>query len=154
MPTASPATAADLATPRPAPLKVAGLLLGALVASNVVNAVIAAIALAAGASDGFQPLQPGAYIFFTVVGVLIGAVGWALVRRRAGARRLLRTLVPVVVIVSFVPDLAMLVSDYQPGADVTGVVALLLMHVAVAAIAVPAYQRALPLSVVDQEEQR
>ncbi|MEU0846167.1 DUF6069 family protein [Streptomyces sp. NPDC005962] len=115
-------------------------------ASSIVNAVIAATALAAGASDNFQPLQPGAYISFTILGVLVGAAGWALIRRRAGARRLLKTLVPVVVVISFVPDLAMLVSDFKPHADATGVIALLLMHIAVAAISVFAYQRALPVS--------
>ncbi|WP_258308939.1 DUF6069 family protein [Streptomyces sp. NWU339] len=157
MPTPSPTAATSPAAPRTPPLQVTGLLLAALVAASLVNALIAALALAAGASDDFMPLQPGAYIVFTIAGVLIGAGGWAVIRRRAGAQKLLRTLVPVVVIVSFIPDLAMLVSDYQPGADVTGVVALLLMHVAVAAIAVPSYQRALPLPSAefdDREERR
>ncbi|MFP8903346.1 hypothetical protein [Streptomyces atacamensis] len=44
-------------------------------AASIADAVIAAAALAAGASDDFRPLQPGAYASFTVLGVLIGAAG-------------------------------------------------------------------------------
>ncbi|MEV5430553.1 DUF6069 family protein [Streptomyces sp. NPDC052701] len=126
---------------------VAGWLLGGIVAASIANAVIALIALAAGASDDFQPLQPGAYVSFTVLGVLIGAAGWAVVRRRsADPRALLTRLVPAVVVVSLVPDLMMFFSDYKPHADAAGIIALMLMHVAVAAIAVAAYLRALPLN--------
>ncbi|MFF9691337.1 DUF6069 family protein [Streptomyces sp. NPDC014623] len=146
MPTQSPSPAAHPSAARPAPLKIVGLLAGAIVASCITNAIIAALALAAGASDDFQPLQPVAYITFTLLGVLIGAAGWALIRRRADAHKRLRILVPVVVLLSFIPDLAMLVSDYNPHADATGVIALLLMHVAVAAFSVFAFQRALPVS--------
>ncbi|MFK4598402.1 DUF6069 family protein [Streptomyces pristinaespiralis] len=124
-----------------------GWLIGGIVAASIANALIALIALAAGASDAFQPLQPGAYVSFTVLGVLIGAAGWAVVRRRsADPRALLARLVPAVVIVSLVPDLAMFVSDYKPHADAAGIIALMLMHVAVAAVAVAAYHRALPLN--------
>ncbi|MER5554673.1 DUF6069 family protein [Streptomyces sp. NPDC002793] len=145
MPTPSSTSVTSTSASQPSPLKVAGLLAGAVVASCLANTLVAVIALAAGASDNFQPLQPGAYISFTVLGVLIGAAGWALVRRRPNASRLLSILVPVVVVVSFVPDLAMLVSDYTPDADATGVVALLLMHVVVAVISVLVYRRALPV---------
>ena len=126
---------------------VAGWLLGGIVVANVANAVIALIGRAAGASDDFQPLQPGAFISFTVLGVLIGAVGWAVVRRRsARPRALLTRLVPTVVVVSLVPDLMMFFSDYKPHADAAGIIALMVMHVAVAAVAVAAYLRAMPLN--------
>ena len=71
-------------------------------------------------------------------------VWWALVRRFSpDPERLLRRLVPSVVVLSFVPDF------FQFGeGEVTGVVALLLMHIAVAVIAVPTYYRVMPLSSV------
>ncbi|MFF4507019.1 DUF6069 family protein [Streptomyces sp. NPDC001401] len=76
--------------------------------------------------------------------MLAGSAGWALVRRLSrDPERLLRRLVPSVVVLSFVPDLF----EFDEG-KVTGVVALLLMHVAVAAIAVPTYRRVMPLSSV------
>ncbi|WP_172639488.1 hypothetical protein [Streptomyces tailanensis] len=49
------------------------------------------------------------------------------------------------VVVSFIPDLAMLVSDYTPHADAVGVVALLVMHVVVAVAAVFTFRTILPL---------
>ncbi|MFF9204046.1 DUF6069 family protein [Streptomyces sp. NPDC014986] len=126
---------------------VAGWLIAGIVAASIANAVIALIARAAGASEDFQPLQPGAYVFFTVIGVLVGAVGWAVIRRRStDPRALLSWLVPTVVVVSLVPDLMMFFSDFQPHADAAGIIGLMVMHVAVAAAAVFAYQRALPLN--------
>ncbi len=131
----------------PGRVAVAGWLAAGIVAASIADAVIALLARAAGASEDFQPLQPGAYVSFTVLGVLIGAAGWAVVRRRsAEPRALLSWLVPAVVVVSLVPDLAMFVSDYKPHADAAGIIALILMHVAVAAVAVAAYHRALPLN--------
>jgi hypothetical protein len=122
-----------------------GVVAAALVAAAV-NAVIALLATAAGASEDFAPLQPSAYVFLTAVGVLAGAAGWAAVRR--WARRpaaVLRRLVPAVVAVSLLPDLALLFTDLQPNTTGLGVAALMLMHVATAAVAVPIFARALPL---------
>ncbi|CAL9326512.1 DUF6069 family protein [Streptomyces sp. SudanB52_2052] len=80
----------------------------------------------------------------TALGVLGGSVGWTLVRRFSpDPERLLRRLVPSVVVLSCVPDFFL----FGEG-EVTGVVALLLMHVAVAVIAVPTYYRVMPLSSV------
>jgi hypothetical protein len=106
-----------------------------------VNALIAVLGHAAGAPDDFGPLKPPSYVFLTALGVLAGAIGWGIVRRSSrNPERLLRRLVPSIVVVSFVPDF------FQFGAgEVTGVVALLLMHVAVAVIAVQAYRRVMPL---------
>ncbi|WSG27682.1 DUF6069 family protein [Streptomyces europaeiscabiei] len=112
--------------------------------SAAINAVVAAIAHAAGASDDFEPLQLAAYAVFTVFGALAAAAAWAIIRgRSAHPARLLRTLVPVVVIVSLIPDIMVGVSDSRPGASWGAVIALMVMHVAVAAV--PAYQRLLPL---------
>ncbi|MFK0110209.1 DUF6069 family protein [Streptomyces sp. NPDC091217] len=120
----------------------AGGVLAAIVAASAADAVLAVLARAvADKPDDFGPLDPGSYIFLTAVGVILGAVGWAVVRRVSKRpHELLRTLVPVVVAVSFVPDFFL----YDDGGAV-GVAALLLMHVAVALIAVPVYRRVLPL---------
>lgn len=123
-------------------LTVAAGIAAAVVASGVINAVIALTALAIGAPDDFQPLKPGSYLFLGTLGVLIGAGGWAIVRKASKApEALVRWLVPVVVAVSFVPDFLL----WNDG-GATGVTALLLMHVAVAAIAVTAYRKVMPLT--------
>jgi hypothetical protein len=75
------------------------------------------------------------------VGVLIGAGGWAVLRKAAkDPEALVRWLVPAVVGVSFIPDFLL----WGDG-GATGVIALLLMHVAVAATAVTAYRKVMPL---------
>ena len=116
---------------------------GALVANSVI-AFVARGMLDAPAE--FQPLKPAAFGFFTILGVLAGAIGWRLiVARSRNATSLLRKLVPTVVTVSLIPDVALLVNtDAQPGITTTGVVALMLMHLAVAAVAVPTYRRFMP----------
>ncbi|MFE7839997.1 DUF6069 family protein [Streptomyces sp. NPDC057474] len=130
------------ASVRRGPLVVAGGVLAAIALSSLVNALIAVVARAVGAPDDFQPLTPGAYIFLTTVGVVAGALGWAVVRKLSGnPEKLIRWLVPVTVVVSFVPDFFL----FGDG-GATGVVALLLMHVAVAALAVTAYRKVMPLS--------
>lgn len=131
---------------RPKGATVAGILLVAVVLAALVDTAIAALGHAAGASTEFQPLKAPAFVSFTLFGILIGAAGWAIVRRRsADPRALLRRLVPTVLALSFIPDLAMLVSSYLPHSNTAGVIALLAMHVTVATIAVTAYSRALPI---------
>ncbi|MFD1545092.1 DUF6069 family protein [Nonomuraea guangzhouensis] len=126
--------------------RIAAGLAAAVLAAVVANAVIAVLALAAGASDGFLPLQASSYIALTVIGVLAGAAGWAAVRR--WSRRptaVLRLLVPAVVAVSLLPDIAMFFTAMQPNTTALGVIALMMMHVATAAVAVPLFAWALPL---------
>jgi len=121
---------------------VTGCVLAAIVAASAVNAVIAVLALAVGAPDDFQPLEPSSYIFLTAVGIVAGAVGWVIVRKVSkDPEALMRWLVPAVVAVSFVPDFLL----FGAG-GVAGVVALLMMHVMVALVAVFAYRKAMPLS--------
>jgi hypothetical protein len=117
--------------------------LAAIVAASAVNSVLAVIARAvADKPDDFGPLDPGSYIFLTAVGVILGAVGWGVVRRVSKEPvALLRRLVPAVVVLSFIPDFFL----FGDG-GVVGVIALLLMHVAVAAIAVPVYRSVIPLT--------
>lgn len=142
--TASSSPAPDHAADRPSGLRRAGTIAGVVVAASVVNAVIAEIALALGASESFTPLQPAAYVFLTVVGVLLALGGWALVRRvSTHPVRVLRVLVPAVLLVSFVPDV--LTAPGMDGASGLAVAALVLMHVTTAAIAVLGFARALPV---------
>lgn len=118
----------------------------ATVGSGIVNTAIALIARAAGASDSFQPLWPSAYLPLTVLGVLAGAIGWQIVRRRAkDPAAVLRWLAPTVVALSLIPDIAVGIANNDPGVSWGAVAALMLMHLAVAAVAVPIYRRFMPL---------
>ena len=121
----------------------------AVVAAVVVGAlgttVSAAIAHAAGVSHSFSPLHPGTYIAFIVLGVLGGAVGWQVIRVKSRQpARLLRTLVPVVVGLSFIPDIALGITG---GFHATwgGVIALMAAHVVVAIAAVTSFATLLPV---------
>ncbi|WP_198954712.1 DUF6069 family protein [Kineosporia sp. R_H_3] len=128
----------------------AGRALGAGAAAAVVAAVanVAVSAVARGplgAGDGFVPLTPGPVVLWTTVGTVVGAVGWRLVvTRTARARAVLAVLVPAVLVLSLVPDVALLVTGSTPGQTTTGVVALMVMHVLTAAIAVTVYRRVMP----------
>ena len=132
----------DAVAVRRGPLAVAGGLLAAIVVASAADTVLALLALAAGAPDDFQPLKAPSYIFLTTVGILAGAIGWAVVRKVSkDPQALVRWLVPTLVVISFVPDFLL----YGDG-GATGVGALLLMHVSVAATAVVTYRRVMPLS--------
>ncbi|MFF4730608.1 DUF6069 family protein [Streptomyces mirabilis] len=123
---------------------VAGLLAAAVAVLG--NVVVAVLAHAAGASDDFDPLHVSAYAPLTVFGVVLGAIGWAVVRRVAkNPAGLLRWLVPVLVVASFAPDLSLL-GGGTPGRGPLAVAALMVMHVVVAVAAVTAYRRVLPLT--------
>jgi len=124
-----------------------GLALAAIVAVGL-NAVVAVAAHAAGASHDFSPLQPSSYVGLTVVGVLAGAAGWAVVRNRSSnPRALMRRLAPAVLVASLVPDVMVGVSGQMAGSSGGAVAALMVMHLVVAAVAIPMYLRVLPLPV-------
>jgi hypothetical protein len=79
----------------------------------------------------------------TVAGVLIGAAGWAIVRRASRRpRAVLRVLVPVVVVLTFGADIGLMFG----GTTLLNALGLMLMHVVVAAATVFALARVLPLS--------
>lgn len=104
------------------------------------NAVIAAVATTAGPTAGYGPLTLPAYALFTVLGFAAGWVGWVLIHRRArDPRRVLLIVVPVLTVLSFVPDILLLAFGFIPGTTVTAAIALMLMHVVVVAVAVPAF---------------
>jgi hypothetical protein len=130
---------------RPRAATAALLVLAAVVATGIALTAVAFGALALGADSAFMPLQPGPYLTFGIVGVLAAIAGWVLVVRfvRQSAR-LLRILVPALVLVTLIPDVMLLIGGFIPGTTVVGVVALMLMHVIVAAIAVFVGQRIAP----------
>ena len=120
----------------------------AVVAAVVVGAlgttVIAAIAHGAGVSHSFSPLHPGSYIALIVLGVLGGAAAWQLVRVKARQpSRVLRSLVPAVVILSFIPDIVIGITG-SFHATWGGVIALMAAHVVVAMAAVTSFAALLP----------
>jgi hypothetical protein len=125
-------------------IKVTLGVLAAIVLASVANTAVSFAAQGLGASpEVIQGLAPQAYVFLTTVGVVLAAVAWALIRRKAARpNAVLRKLVPIVVAVSLLPDLLLF---GIPGASPIGVVALMLMHVVVAAVAVPIFRKVLPL---------
>jgi hypothetical protein len=134
-------TSTTLTQPRSTTRIVVGLL-GAAVAALIGNALIALLVSAlrpGGVEKGLTFVEFGP---MTVAGVLVGTAGWALVRRTARRpRALLRWLVPVVVVLTFGADLALLAG----GTALLNAVGLMLMHVVVAITTVVALTRVLPL---------
>ena len=116
------------------------------VIATVANIAVSAIARGPlGASDDFVPLTPSPIVMWTILGALIGAIGWRLIVNRSDrSRTLLTRLVPIVVVLSLIPDVALLATDSTPGQTTTGVLALMAMHVVTAVIAVLAYRRTMP----------
>ncbi len=113
----------------------------------VINSVIAWVGRAVfDVPDVFQPLTPPVYGMLTVIGAILGAIGWHLIATRSrNATRLLGRLVPTVLVLSLIPDVMLLADrSAQPGITTAGVIALMLMHFGVAAAAVPAYRRFIP----------
>lgn len=139
--TASPLAPRVASRPR---LRTAAILVAAVIVTIAVNAVIAAVAIAAGAPSTYGPLTFPAFALFTTLGIAAGWAGWVLVHRRArDPRRTLRVLVPVLTLLSFVPDVLLLAFRFIPGTTTAGVIALMLMHLVVVAVAVPAYALAM-----------
>ncbi|SEQ77114.1 hypothetical protein SAMN05216188_10544 [Lentzea xinjiangensis] len=116
----------------------------AVVVASIGNAIVSWVARELGADPAaVEGLQPKAYVVLTALGVVVAAVAWAVIRRRAeDPARTLGRLVPVVVVLSFLADVPLF---FLPGASVVGVVALMVMHVVVAAVAVPIFHRVLPV---------
>ncbi|MFC6953836.1 DUF6069 family protein [Halorubellus litoreus] len=105
----------------------------AAVAASAANLLVLAVALLLEFAPGFRPLSVAPIVFLTVLGVVGAGLVYAFLDQRTDAGDdLFRTVALAVLAVSFVPDLALLVFD--PAATVLGVLALVTMHVVVAAI--------------------
>jgi hypothetical protein len=113
------------------------------VGAGILNTLIALGAQALGADPAAVPgLTPPAYLTFTVIGTVLGTLGWIVVRRWATSPgRVLSWLVPLVIVVSLIPDVLIAVSS-----DAVGGIALGLMHLAVLAVALPTFRHFLPLT--------
>ncbi|QPV61244.1 hypothetical protein I7X12_10725 [Halosimplex litoreum] len=99
------------------------------------NAGLVAAAQAVGIAPEFRALTYPPVVFLSVIGALGAAGVYALLRDRvAEPAATFRTVAVAVLVVSFVPDLALLFAD--PAATPAGVVVLMAMHVVVAAVAV------------------
>lgn len=114
-------------------------LLAAVVAA-VLNAAFAMVAARlVGVDPAFQALNgPGAVITFTLVGVLLAtAVFWLLARASARPVSLFRTVAVAALLVSFVPNVLLLLAA-PPGSGVTpgAITILMLTHVIAAVVAV------------------
>src|SRR6187402_616549 len=93
---------------------------GALVVA-VATTVVALVAQSIGAGTDFPALKPAIYLSFAIIGLLAGYVGWRIVRARAkNPARVLRVLVPVLLVLSLVPDVVLLATSFIPGTTVTG----------------------------------
>ncbi|TDD57687.1 hypothetical protein E1263_22610 [Kribbella antibiotica] len=119
---------------------------GAALATTGVNFVVGQGAIAFGASAGFRPLTLPVFAAFTALGVIAGFAGWSVAVRRAtrpGAT--LRVLVPAGLLLSRIPVLVLMATSFIPEISVSGAIALMLMHLVVAAVALPVYARVLPV---------
>jgi hypothetical protein len=116
----------------------------AIVLASIGNAAVSFVAQALGADpQAVEGLKPQGYVVLTAVGVVIAAFAWASIRKRAeDPARTLGKLVPIVVVLSLFADVPVF---FLPGASIVGVVALMVMHVVVAAVAVPIFRRVLPV---------
>jgi hypothetical protein len=125
-------------------------IVAAAVLGDLASGAIAAIAHGAGVSHAFAPLHVGTYTVLIVAGVMGGAIGWQLVRTRAtNPSRLLARLVPVVLLLSFVPDILIGITKAETATTWGGVIALMAMHIVVASAAVASYFHFLPVRPVD-----
>jgi hypothetical protein len=117
--------------------------LGGAVASAA-NAIVAFAGLAPGADPTLPGLTPPAFITLSILGVLVAAIGWTVVGRARSAKRILTVLVPTLLALSLLPDIALALTA-SSAAVVTAAVTLGIMHVVTVAVAVPVYRTFLPL---------
>ncbi|MFR9728004.1 DUF6069 family protein [Saccharopolyspora sp. MS10] len=110
----------------------------AAIAAAAVNAAIAQIAGAFDEGGIGMGLSPAAYLPATVVGMLVGTLGWLLLSRYAP--KALPVAVPVALALSLVPDALLLTS----GASAANVIGLMLMHATVASAVVAAFRAGRP----------
>ena len=123
------------------------LLVVGIVIAGLTTSIVALIATALGAAEGFAPLMPAVYLPFVAVGLIAAVIGWRIVRSRAAhPAAVLRVLVPVVLIASFIPDTILIITRFIPGTTLLGGLSLSVMHLIVAAVAVPLAQRIAPVA--------
>lgn len=121
------------------------------VALGVVSAIVIALIVNTGVAFGTEALEQGtrtgllpiAYGPLTVLGVIVGTVGWAAVRHyTTQPRSVLRVLVPAVVALSLVPGIVL----FAIGTNPVNVIGLWVMHLVVTVVTVTIAMRVLPLA--------
>jgi hypothetical protein len=115
----------------------------AVVVGLVVNTAIAQLTNLADPTGPGIGLALPMYAPATLLGVLAGTAGWALVRRHAARpRTALRVLVPAVLLLSFVPGAILMAT----GTSAVNMIGLWVMHLVVAVVTVLTARRFLPLA--------
>ncbi|MTD53082.1 DUF6069 family protein [Amycolatopsis pithecellobii] len=107
------------------------------VAAMIALVANAAIALATSQFDDGgigAGLAPTEYLPLTLIGIVLGAVGWTLLARYAP--RALRVVVPVALVLTWIPDVLLLNTGATPG----NVIGLMAMHVVVTIAVVAAFR--------------
>ena len=104
----------------------------------VANQIIRFLALSLfNISPEFPPLQPGPPLMFTVMGVLGAVIVFAIVGRFSRRPiRLFRTIALIVLVLTFLPDIGLLMTGAMPGTTPVAVGTLATMHVVAWAITV------------------
>ncbi len=134
------------ATSRPTRLRTVVIIAAGATVAILANLIVATVGHAAGAASDFSPLQVFVYAPFTLVGLIAAYRGWLIVRRRTRhPAAVLRTLVPVLTVLSFAPDTILAITGFIPGASLTAVIALGFMHLVVVAVAVPICAKLAPV---------
>lgn len=137
-------------TPSTSPARTSkrSIALAALTTAAVVslaNLAVASISLALGTPSVLQ-LTPGPYISFSVVAGVVGAIGWALIRDRAGSPQRLLGILAIVTLVASLLPLVALGASVVPELGWAPVVTLGLMHVVSVGVAVATLAVLLPVS--------
>jgi hypothetical protein len=132
--------------PNPLRLIVAAVL--AVVVAGLVDAALAAIGVSLlSVPADFHQFQPSAYLTLTVPGVIAATIVWVIVAAKAkNPTALLRRLAIIVVPVTWVADVALLVTGQSP----LGVVVLMVMHAGVGVITYLSLTRIAPARLAPQ----
>lgn len=110
------------------------------------NAIVATAAIAAGASASYAALTLPVYGSLTAIGVIVAYLGWSIIRRRSTRpARTLGVVVPVLEVLSYAPDIALLITGFIPGTSALAVGALAVMHLVALAVIIPICLRLAPV---------
>ena len=121
-----------IATTRHGLLRATAITVGVALVVNLVISVVARTI--SEVPDRFVPLQPGAVVFFTIIGVAAAAgLFGVLLTRASNPTATFRRVVPVALAVSLIPDALIWANGaYEGAAKAETVLPLMAMHVATA----------------------
>ncbi len=104
--------------------------LASIVAAVVGNVIVGTmVKLVFNIPPEFLPLGTARYVIFTIIGMIGAIVVYvAVVKSTQQPVRMFTIVAVVFLIISYVPDILMLVVEFMPGATVPGVVTLMAMH--------------------------